>query len=50
MHTNPTYRTTGPVDPDELDRQIADLYRDVANEAGRHLHFPTGRALAETLG
>jgi arsenite methyltransferase len=49
MHTNPT-DPTGPVDPDELDRQIADLYRDVANEAGRHLHFPTGRPLAETLG
>ncbi len=26
------------------------MYRDVANEAGRDLHFPTGRRLAEALG
>ena len=26
------------------------MYRDVANEAGRDLHFPTGRPLAEALG
>ena len=50
MHTNPTDPTTGPVDPDELDRHIAEMYRDVANEAGRELHFPTGRPLAEALG
>ena len=38
------------MDPEELDRQITEMYRDVANEAGRDLHFPTGRPLAETLG
>ena len=50
MHTNTTYRTAGGVDPEELDRHIAQMYRDVANEAGRDLHFPTGRPLAEALG
>jgi SAM-dependent methyltransferase len=38
------------VDPQELDRHIAEMYRDVANEAGRELHFPTGRPIAEELG
>jgi arsenite methyltransferase len=38
------------VDPDELARHIAAIYRDVANEADRDLHFHTGRALAEALG
>ena len=38
------------VDPEELDRQIAEMYRDVASEADRELHFPTGRSLAEALG
>ena len=38
------------MDPEELDRHIAEMYRDVANEAGRDLHFPTGRPLAEALG
>ena len=42
-----TYTT---VDPAELDRHIATMYRDVANEAAGELHFPTGRALAEALG
>src|SRR5450755_104394 len=50
MHTNTTYRPAGNVDPEELDRHIAEMYRDVANEAGRDLHFPTGRPLAEALG
>ena len=50
MHTNPTAPTTVRVDRDELDRHIAEMYRDVANEAGRDLHFPTGRPLAEALG
>ena len=50
MHTNTTYPTPGGVDREELDRQIAEMYRDVANEAGRDLHFPTGRPLAEALG
>jgi arsenite methyltransferase len=50
MQTNITHPTCGGVDPEELDRHIAEMYRDVANEAGRDLHFPTGRPLAETLG
>ena len=50
MHIDTTHRTAGGVDPGELDRHIAETYRDVANEAGRDLHFPTGRPLAEALG
>lgn len=53
MQTNTAYRTAGVVDPEELDRHIAQMNRDVANEAGRDLHFPTGRPLAypaELLG
>ena len=42
--------TTLSVDPDQLAQHIAAMYRDVANETGRDLHFHTGRALAETLG
>ena len=38
------------VNPVELDRHIAEMYRDVANETNRNLHFPTGRTLAEELG
>jgi SAM-dependent methyltransferase len=38
------------VDADELARHIADMYRDVANEAVHDLHFHTGRGLAEALG
>ena len=33
-----------------LYREIAAMYRDVANETARDLHFPTGRRLAEALG
>jgi len=50
MHTNTTVPIGGGVDPQALDRHIAEMYRDVANEAGRDLHFPTGRRLAEALG
>jgi arsenite methyltransferase len=50
MHMNTTNRTAGGVDLQALDRHIAEMYRDVANEAGRDLHFPTGRPLAEALG
>jgi arsenite methyltransferase len=50
MQTNPTYQIDRGVDPEELDRHIAEMYRDVANEAGRDLHFPIGRSLAEALG
>jgi hypothetical protein len=38
MQTNSTYSPAGAVDPQELDRHIAELYREVANEAGRELH------------
>ena len=48
--TNATHPSAGSVDPDELARHIADMYRDVANEATTDLHFPTGRPLAEALG
>ena len=50
MQTNTTYPTPGGVDREQLDRQITEMYRDVANEAGRDLHFPTGRPLAEAVG
>jgi arsenite methyltransferase len=44
-------RDAGPgVDLDELARHVAEMYRDVANEADRDLHFHTGRTLAEALG
>src|SRR5437764_4275485 len=46
----PTTGAAGAVDVDELARRIAEMYRDVANEAVGELHFPTGRALAEALG
>jgi arsenite methyltransferase len=50
MHTDTTAPTAEGVDRVALDRHIAEMYRDVANQAGRDLHFPTGRPLAETLG
>ncbi len=50
MQTNPTHPISGGVDPEELAQHIADMYRDVANEAMTDLHFPTGRPLAEALG
>jgi ubiquinone/menaquinone biosynthesis C-methylase UbiE len=50
MQTNPTHPINGGVDPEELARHIAEMYRDVANEVDRDLHFPTGRPLAEALG
>jgi arsenite methyltransferase len=50
MNTDTTDPTGGGVDPEELDRHIAEIYRDVANETRRDLHFPTGRPLAEALG
>src|SRR5690242_15763950 len=42
--------STTRVDPDQLARHIATMYRDVASETGHDLHFHTGRALAEALG
>jgi arsenite methyltransferase len=50
MPTNTTYPTPEGVDPEELDRHITDMYRDVANEARGDLHFQIGRVLAEALG
>ena len=50
MQTDTTYPHPAGVDREELDRHIAEMYRDVANEADRDLHFPTGRPLAEALG
>src|SRR5947208_3214205 len=48
--TNATHGAPGSVDREQLATQIAEMYRDVANDAGRGLHFPTGRRLAEALG
>lgn len=50
MQTHTTHPSRAGVDPEELERQIAEMYRDVANEARGELHFPTGRPLAEALG
>ena len=50
MQTTTEHATRGRVDPEELERHIAEMYRAVANETGRDLHFPTGRSLAEALG
>jgi arsenite methyltransferase len=50
MQTHPTHTINGQVDPQELDRHIAQMYREVANGAKADLHFPTGRPLAEALG
>jgi arsenite methyltransferase len=52
MTTSRTPTTgAGPgVNRDELARHIAEMYRDVADEVVRDLHFRTGRALAEALG
>jgi arsenite methyltransferase len=49
MQTHPLHPTNVTVDPEELDRHITQMYRDVANEVERDLHFPTGRPLAEAL-
>src|SRR5258707_12837218 len=46
----PTTDAATGVDPDELARHIAQMYRDVANEAVDELHFHTRRGLAEALG
>jgi hypothetical protein len=42
MQTNNTYPLAARVDPQELDRHIAEMYRDVANEAGRDLQVIHG--------
>ncbi len=48
--THPVHPVDPGVDPAELNRHIAEMYRDVANEVPRDLHFPIGRPLAEALG
>jgi hypothetical protein len=50
MQTNTTYPSPTGADPEELDRQIAELDSGVANEAAEDLRFPTGRPLAEAPG
>ncbi|HTP18102.1 MAG TPA: methyltransferase domain-containing protein [Solirubrobacteraceae bacterium] len=50
MTTNTTYLAPAGADLEEVYREIAAMYRDVANETARDLHFPTGRRLAEALG
>src|SRR3954469_1598569 len=45
----PTSQIPG-LDADELAQHIAQMYRDVASETVRDLHFHTGRGLARTLG
>jgi hypothetical protein len=50
MTTSQILATDAGVDADELARHIAEMYRDVANEAVHDLHFHTGRGLAEALG
>jgi arsenite methyltransferase len=53
MSTTPQTPTTGAprgVDPEDLARHVAQMYRDVANEAVEDLHFHTGRGLAAALG
>ena len=46
MQTTTTYPSPVGVDPQQLERRIAETYRDVANELAEDLHFPTGRRLA----
>src|SRR3954451_17824343 len=48
--TSTTDRAPEPVDPDQLERHITEMYREVATGNGRHLPSPRGRALAEALG
>ncbi len=43
-------REASPVDTDDLDRHITQMYRDVADEAFDDLHFFTGRPIAEAVG
>lgn len=50
IQTNTAYAPVTEVDREELDRQIANMYRDVANETPPDLHFPTERPLAQGLG
>jgi hypothetical protein len=50
MTTSLTPTDAGPVvDLDQRSRHLAEMYRDVANEAIRDVHFRTGRGLVEPL-
>jgi hypothetical protein len=46
MQTTTTYSLLVGVDPQQVERRIAERYRDAANELAEDLHFPTGRRLA----
>jgi len=46
MQTTTTSSLLVGVDPQQLERRIAERYRDAANELAEDLHFPTGRRLA----
>jgi hypothetical protein len=46
MQTTTTYSSPVGVDPQQLERRIAERHRDAANELAEDLHFPTGRRLA----
>ena len=46
MQTTTTCSSPVGVDPQQLERRIAEMYRDVANELAEDLHFPTGCRLA----
>jgi hypothetical protein len=46
MQTTTTHSSSVGVDPQQLERRIAERYRDVANELAEDLHFSTGRRLA----
>jgi hypothetical protein len=47
MQTTTTYSLLVGVDPQQLERRIAERYRDAANGLAEDLHFPTGRRLAQ---
>ncbi len=46
MQTTTTYSSPVGVGPHQLERRIAERYRDVANELAEDLHCPTGSRLA----
>jgi hypothetical protein len=46
MQTTTTYSSPVGVDPQQLERRIAEMYRNVATELAEDLHSPTGRRLA----
>jgi hypothetical protein len=47
---SPTTDAAPGVDPEDLARHVAQMYRAVAGETVGDLHFHTGRGLAEALG